>query len=138
MMDTLSSADYAAIEGLIHKLESAWNAGDGTAFAVPFALDADFVTIRAEHFQGRDAIAGGHQAIFRSIYAGSKNCYTVESMRLLHPDVALVHVKSVLDAPQGPLAGRHNALFSAVLIRGAAGWQIVSFHNTLAPPPESH
>ena len=138
MNDTLSSTDYSAIETNIRKLESAWNAADGTAFAMPFAPDADFVTIRAEHFHGREAIAEGHNAILRTIYAGSKNRYTVESMRLLHPDVALVHVKSVLDAPQGPLAGQHNALFSAVLIRVAAGWQIVSFHNTLAPPPERH
>jgi uncharacterized protein (TIGR02246 family) len=134
MSDTLSPADYTAIEKIIRKLESAWNVGDGTALAAPFAPDADFVTIRAEHFQGRDAIAAGHQAIFRSIYAGSENRYTVESMRLLHPDVSLVHVSSALNAPQGPLAGRHNALFSAVLIRTTTGWQITSFHNTLAPP----
>ena len=133
MSDTLSSADYAAIEKIIRKLESAWNAGDGTAFAAPFAPDADFVTIRAEHFQGREAIAAGHQAIFRSIYAGSENRFKIESMRLLHPDVSLIHVSSALNAPQGPLAGRHNALFSAVLMRVSAGWQIVSFHNTLAP-----
>lgn len=138
MNDPLSSTDYTAIEDVIRILESAWNAADGTAFAVPFAPDADFVTIRAEHFHGQDAIAKGHDAILHTIYAGSKNRYTVESMRLLRPDVALVHVKSVLNAPQGPLAGQHNALFSAVLIRVATGWQIVSFHNTLAPPPERH
>jgi uncharacterized protein (TIGR02246 family) len=138
MNDTLSSTDYAAIENVIRKLESAWNAADGNAFAVPFAPNADFVTIRAEHFQGRDAIAKGHDAILHTIYAGSKNRFTMESMRLLHPGVALVHVRSLLDAPQGPLAGQHNALFSAVLIRLTGGWQIVSFHNTLAPPPERH
>jgi hypothetical protein len=54
-------------------------------------------------------------------------------VRLLRQDVALVHVKAVLDAPAGPLAGRHEALFSAVLTREPDGWRIAAFHNTLAP-----
>jgi uncharacterized protein (TIGR02246 family) len=98
------------------------------------AEDADFVTIRAEHFRGRQAISSAHDGIFRTIYAGSKNRYTIDSVRLLHEDVALLHVKAVLDAPAGPLAGRHEALFSAVLTREPSGWRIASFHNTLAPP----
>lgn len=133
MTASLSSSDQAALTGIVAALEAAWNAGDGRAFAAPMAEDADFVTIRAEHFRGRDAIAAGHAAIFSTIYAGSRNRYTLDSARLLGPDVALLHVRSVLDAPSGPLAGRHEALFSAVLTRRPAGWQIAAFHNTLAP-----
>jgi len=134
MSETLSQDDRAALDTIVRNLEAAWNAGDGTAFGAPFAPDADFVNIRAEHFKGRDAIAAGHAAILRTIYAGSTNRYTVESARLLRPEVALVHVHAVLDAPTGPLAGRHVALFSAVFTREASGWQIASFQNTLAPP----
>jgi uncharacterized protein (TIGR02246 family) len=137
MSDTFDPADRAAIEGIVTRLEAAWNAGDGAAFGEPFAPDADFVNIRAEHFRGREAIANGHSAIFRTIYAGSSNRLTVDSLRLLRRDVALVHVTAVLDAPSGPLAGRHMALFSAVLTQGASGWEIASFHNTLAPPARS-
>ena len=137
MSDTFNPADRAEIEGIVTKLESAWNAGDGPAFGEPFASDADFVNIRAEHFRGREAIANGHSAIFRTIYAGSSNRLTVDSLRLLRPGVALVHVTAVLDVPSGPLAGRHTALFSAVLTQGSSGWEIASFHNTLAPPARS-
>lgn len=137
MSDTFDPADRAAIEGIVTRLESAWNAGDGAAFGEPFASDADFVNIRAEHFRGREAIANGHSAIFRTIYAGSTNRLTVDSLRLLRPGVALVHVAAALDAPSGPLAGRHTALFSAVLTKGSSGWEIASFHNTLAPPARS-
>jgi len=131
----LTPADRAAITAVVAALEAAWNAGDGAAFAAPLTEDADFVNIRAEHFRGRDSIAAGHDGIFRSIYAGSRNHYTVESVRLLRQDVALVHVKAVLDAPTGPLAGRHGALFSAVLTREPDGWRIAAFHNTLSPEP---
>lgn len=134
MTDSINPSDRTAVEAIIAALETAWNTGDGSGFGASFAPDADFVTIRAEHFRGRDAIADGHAGICRTIYAGSVNHYTLESVRLLRPDVALVQVHAVLDVPSGPLAGRHSARFSAVLTREAAGWQIASLHNTLAPP----
>ena len=133
MPDTLSPEDRAALEGIVHTLEAAWNAGDGAAFAAPFAEDADFVTVRAEHMRSRAVIAAGHDGIFRSIYAGSSNQYSIESIRSLGEGVALVHVRAMLDVPQGPLAGRHGACFSFVATK-TAHWEIASFHNTQEPP----
>jgi uncharacterized protein (TIGR02246 family) len=127
----LPPRDRAALERIVARLESGWNAMDGEAFAAPFAADADFVTIRGEHFRGRAAIATGHAAIFRSIYAGSTNRCAIEAARLLRPDVALVHVHAQLDAPQGPLAGRHAARFSLVVSKESGEWEIAALHNTL-------
>ena len=134
MTNSNSTADRNAIDAIVAGLEAAWNAGDGSTFGAPFAADADFVTIRAEHVRGREAIASGHAAIFRTIYAGSVNRFIIDSLRFLRPDVALVHVDAALNAPTGPLAGRHTAKFSAVLTRESGDWQITSFHNTLVPP----
>jgi len=128
-------ADRAALENIVRQLEAAWNGMDGSAFAAPFAADADFINIRGEHFRGQAAIAAGHAAIFRTIYARSTNHLTVEGARLLRPEVALVRVHSTLDAPQGPLAGRHEARFSLVLTKERGGWEIAALHNTLAPAP---
>jgi uncharacterized protein (TIGR02246 family) len=130
--------DHADLERIVEQLEVAWNAMDGAAFAAPFAGDADFVTIRGEHFRGREAIAAGHAAIFRTIYAGSTVRFAIEGARLLRPDVALVHVRAMLHAPAGPLAGQHRACFSLVLTKEPGGWEIAAFHNTLeaaAGPP---
>jgi len=132
----LSSSDSISVRSLVAALEGARNAADGQAFAAPMAPDADFVTIRAEHFRGRQAIGDGHDAIFRTIYAGSKTKFTIDSARMIGDEVALLHVRSELDALSGPLAGRHHAVFSAVLRRRGDGWEIVSFHNTVAPPPQ--
>jgi uncharacterized protein (TIGR02246 family) len=128
--------DLAELERIVGWLEAAWNAMDGAAFAAPFAADADFVTIRGEHFRGRPAIAAGHAAIFRTIYAGSTVELAVEMARLLRPEVALVHVRSLLHAPRGPLAGRHAARFSLVLTKEPGGWEIASLHNTLEAAQE--
>jgi uncharacterized protein (TIGR02246 family) len=124
-------ADRATLEGIVRQLEQAWNAMDGPAFAAPFAVDADFVNIRGEHARGRTAIAAGHTAIFRTIYAGSTVQLTIESMRLLDPEVALVRVLSRLNAPHGPLAGRHAARFSLALTREDGAWEIAALHNTV-------
>jgi uncharacterized protein (TIGR02246 family) len=131
----LAPADRAALENIVRQLEAAWNAMDGPAFAAPFSADADFVNIRGEHSRGRTAIAAGHAAIFQTIYAGSTNHYTIDGARLLRPEVALVHVHSVLDAPTGPLAGRHGARFSLVLTKEGGGWEIAALHNTLEAAP---
>jgi uncharacterized protein (TIGR02246 family) len=136
----LPADDQAALESVVSQLEAAWNAMDGPAFAAPFTIDADFVTIRGEHFRGRPAIAAGHAAIFRTIYAGSSNQCTIEGIRLLRPEVALVRVHSLLDVPRGPLAGTHRARFSLVLTKEAGKWEIVALHNTLEAaqgPPRS-
>jgi uncharacterized protein (TIGR02246 family) len=135
MTADLPRSEAAAIESIVRRLETAWNAGDGDAFAAPFATNADFVNIRAEPHRGREAIAAGHTAIFRTIYAGSTNRCELESARLLRPDVALARVVATLDCPTGPLAGRHRARFTLVLTKGPGGWEIASLHNTLEPAP---
>jgi uncharacterized protein (TIGR02246 family) len=126
----MTTAEHDEAERLVGRLQTAWNAMDGAAFAAPFAEDADFVNILGEHFRGRERVAAGHVGIFRSIYAGSTVDMKLERVRLLRPDVALAHVHSILDVPQGLLAGRHVARFSMVLTRGAHGWEIAAFHNT--------
>ncbi|SRR6266404_417291 len=135
MLADLAPADRVALENIVRQLEAAWNAMDGSAFAAPFTADADFVNIRGDHFCGQAAIAAGHAAIFRTIYAGSTNRFTVEGARLLRPEVALVRVHSRLDAPQGPLAGRHGARLSLVLTKERGGWEIAALHNTLEAAP---
>ncbi len=126
----MTTAEHDEAERLVGRLQTAWNAMDGAAFAAPFAEDADFVNILGEHFRGRERVAAGHVGIFQTIYAGSTVDMKLERVRLLRPDVVLAHVHSILDVPQGLLAGRHAARFSMVLTRGARGWEIAAFHNT--------
>jgi uncharacterized protein (TIGR02246 family) len=127
--------DRAVFENIVLRLQTAWNAMDGEAFAAPFGAEADFVNIRGEHFRGRAEIAAGHAGLFQGIYAGSTNQLTVEDARTLRPEVALVRVRSRLDVPRGPFAGRHGARFTLVLTKERQGWEIASLHNTLEAGP---
>ena len=133
---TMADLDHAAFEDVLRTLEGAWNTGDAAAFGGAMAEDADFVTIRADHLRGRQAIIASHAHIFTTIYAGSRNRISLESVRRLSEDVAVLHARCVLDAPTGPLAGRHEATLSSVVLRGGETWTIMSFHITLAPTPD--
>ena len=82
-MSSANIDDQQVVAEVVDELEKAWNAGDGVAFARPFAEDADFVSIRGEHHRTRGAIAEGHQSIFNSIYKGSVVRLQVAAVRRL-------------------------------------------------------
>ena len=126
---------HAEIEGVVRGLETAWNQGNGGAFARYFDEDADFVNIYGTYGKGRQKIAEANEMIFRTVYAGSVVRYAVSQARFLADGIAVVHIDAQLDAPHGPLAGRHHAIPSMVMHRGADGWSIAAFQNTLVQPP---
>ena len=121
---------------LIKQLEEAWNAADGQAFGEPFTEDADFVAIRGDYHQGREAIANGHQGIFNTIYKDSRITYVLLQARTLTDNVILAHARNDLSAPSGPLTGEHIASATLVLVHKDGHWQIAGFHNTIIAPTE--
>lgn len=123
-------------EQAVRRMEQGWNEADGDTYAAPFAEEADFVDIRGAHHRGRARIADGHQAIFDTIYRGSRLEMQVVDARALEDQVVLARVRAEMDAPTGPLAGRNAAMMTLVLARAEEGWEVVSAHNTaVAPPP---
>jgi uncharacterized protein (TIGR02246 family) len=88
----MKNTDEMSIEGLVQTLVDGWNAADGTAYARPFAADADFTAITGLRAKGRDVIAKGHNEILSTIFRGSRISAKVERIRFLRPDVAVVDV----------------------------------------------
>ena len=127
-LDARESAEAA--RDLLATLEQAWNAGDGHAYAAPFTDDALFVNIYGTVIRGREAIAGGHQHIFDTIYAGSRNRIELVEARPLADGVVRLLVHAELHVPAGPLAGDMTANATAILEHSDAGWRISAFHNT--------
>jgi uncharacterized protein (TIGR02246 family) len=125
------SSVVAVAQGLMTRLEEAWNAADGAAFAEPFSANADFVAIRGDLHTGSTAIAEGHQQIFDTIYAGSTVAYRVLQAREIAGGVILAHVRGTIAAPSGPLAGEHAATATVVLVPHGDDYEIAAFHNTL-------
>ena len=118
--------DEAAIRKNVMRMQDGWNAGDGDAFAAPFAEDADYVIINGMRVKGRKAIAEGHRQIFSTIYKNSHNAATIESVRFLRDDVAVAHVRWHLKHQ----AGEGNARATLVMTKDKGKWSIVAFQNT--------
>jgi uncharacterized protein (TIGR02246 family) len=119
-----------ALHAMVYQLESAWNSADGAAFAALFTEDADFIHIIGGYYTGRAAIEAGHRMIFGTIYKGSTVRYSVEKIRFLRPDIAIVFVRQFLqffeDGAPKELEGRPT-----IIAENAGGnWQIVALQNT--------
>src|SRR5262252_7170710 len=95
------TSEERALHKLVYQLESAWNAGDGEAFAALFTDDADVIHILGGYYSGRAAIRAGHRMIFGTIYKGSSVHYSVEKIRFVRPEVALVFLRQHLEFFEG-------------------------------------
>jgi uncharacterized protein (TIGR02246 family) len=122
--------DEAAIRKIVTRLQEGWNAGDGKAFAAPFAVDADYVVVNGMRIKGRNAIEAGHQRIFDTVYKNSNNTASVQSVRFLRDDVAVAHVEWHLKTSQDGAAREGKAMNTLFLTRESGQWSIAAFHNT--------
>jgi uncharacterized protein (TIGR02246 family) len=124
------TGDERALHQLVYQLEAAWNAGDGGGFAEAFAEDADFIHILGGYYTGRAAIEAGHRMIFGTIYKGSTVRYSVEKIRFLRPDVAVVFLRQFLQFHEGGAAGELEARPTLIAEKVDGSWRIVTLQNT--------
>lgn len=128
------SADEAAIRENVRQLEAGWNAKSGAQFAKPFAADADYVVINGMYIKGQEAIAEGHQRIFDTIYKVSTLSLSVKQLRMLRPDVAVVHVTGTNKVPRGAETQTTEAIITLLMTKESGAWKIAAFHNTEVKP----
>jgi uncharacterized protein (TIGR02246 family) len=129
-----SNADEAAIRRVVQNVQDGWNAHDGKAFASSFATDADYVVVNGMRAKGREEIEKGHTAIFSTVYKDSKNVATVQSIRFLRPDVAVVHVEWNLEFRMGGEMKKGHAMSTMVMTKDGGKWGIAAFQNTPIQP----
>jgi uncharacterized protein (TIGR02246 family) len=130
MAQTPASADETAVRKIVQEVQDAWNANDGKAFAATFAADADYVVVNGMKIKGKDPIEKGHTQIFSTIYKGSHNVATIQSVRFLRPDVAVVHVEWNLEFTMGGATQKARAMNTMVMTKDAGKWSIAVFQNT--------
>jgi uncharacterized protein (TIGR02246 family) len=130
------TADEQALSQIVAKLEQAWNAGDSAAFASYFIDDATFIHIFGGQLDGRTAIEAIHRQIFDTIYKGSRNHYTLQRIRFIRSDVALVFVHARLQFSEGGEPREILARPTMMAIKETGKWQVAAFQNTrITEPP---
>jgi uncharacterized protein (TIGR02246 family) len=137
------TSDEKALHEMVYHLEAAWNAADGQSFAEAFAEDADFIHILGGYYTGRAAIEAGHRMIFGTIYKGSTVRYSVEKIRFLRPDVAIVFLRQYLQFQEGGTERDLEARPTLIAEKNDGGWRIVHMQSTRitetgAGPREAH
>lgn len=128
------SKDEASVRQIVQQIEAGWNSRDGKAFAAYFAADADYVVVDGMYVKGRDAIEKGHQRIFNTIFKDSTNHGTVQSVRFLRPDIAVVHVEWQLTVRSGGKESLGVAMNTIFMTKDGGRWSIAAFHNTSKRP----
>ena len=122
--------DELAVRNLVDGLVAGWNAHDGTAFARPFAADADFTNVMGLRARGRETIARGHDEIFATLFKDTTLAATIEQIRFLRADVAAAEVAFTLRMKDGtPWKGFPRSLVSFVAVRDGSSWSIAVFRN---------
>jgi uncharacterized protein (TIGR02246 family) len=126
------SADEKTLRELFQQILDGWNQGNGQAFAAPFTDDADFIVWNGRYLKGREAIAVGHQQIFETFYRGSRLEGSINSIRFLSDDIALLHLHGRPQMPGQALpAPEQYSIQTLIGVRQTDGWRFTAFQNTL-------
>jgi uncharacterized protein (TIGR02246 family) len=136
--------DERALRALVAQCETAWNASDSGAFANTMAENVAFVGLLGERYEGREIVALGHRHIFDTIYKDSRVRYTIELVRFLKPDVAVIVMLQDMTSHLAPdivastarqrqmspdmHASQARATLTCTKTDGS--WKIAAIHNT--------
>jgi uncharacterized protein (TIGR02246 family) len=130
----ISERDEKAIRANVEQIVKGWNMKSGAEFAKPFAEDSDYVVVNGMLIKGRAANAAGHQQIFDTIYKDTDIAATVEQIRLLRSDVAVIHVLAER-FPKADKSQITKGRLTLVMVKNNDKWEIAAFQNTQIQMP---
>jgi uncharacterized protein (TIGR02246 family) len=113
-------------ETVVSSLMSSWNAKDAHAFASQFTDDATFVNVNGTLWTGNKELEQriANNVAFKSSHAEIKP----ESLRLIRPDIALMHVNwTITGDPRSPQPRFY--LMTMVVSKRDGRWYIVAAQN---------
>ena len=129
-------ASEAPIRAIVAEQVSAWNAGDGQAFARHLAPDASFTNLFGMVMYGAPAFAKRNTEILATFYKGTTKHHAIRRIRFVTPDVAIVdidnEVRGVKAMPGSifvPSDGIMKTQLMEVFVRREGRWWIEAFHN---------
>ena len=120
-------------------VEAAWNKHDAAAMDQSFVEDCDFVNIFGEWISGHDNLVKIHTALFAGPFRESYRRFTVEKIRFIRPDVAIVHARGRITDRDGKLLeGDQGTIALLVMLKERGKWWVVTGQNTeVRPLPEA-
>lgn len=117
-----------AIREVLARFYEGWNAHDVDKMVSVYAEDIDHINVFAQWHQGKVAIAEDLRALHTgqkkrpdgSVAPAGQKTYTIEKVRFIKPDIAVVHVRSLSSV---------GNLGTYVMTKETGEWLVVSFTN---------
>ena len=127
----MSASDEQTIAELYRDMMDAWNRGSGADFASAMTPDMEFIGFDGTWFHGKDDVAAAHQALFDTHLKGTRLVGDVLKVRLIAPDVALVHARgnTIKRGKSAPDPAR-DSLQTLVAVKTDGAWRLAAFQNT--------
>ena len=132
----LDDSDSNAIEAINAEQVAAWNRGDAEGYGKRLLPGFLFTNIVGARYVGRDNAIALWRSIFSGIYKGVPISQHVESIVLVHQDVAILETLNSLPGGIPGLRGTFPIINGAylsrmqqVLVRRDNGWWVASGHN---------
>jgi len=125
------SADSAAYL-LIREFAARWADSNSVAISNLFMADADLVIPTGMVASGRPAIRAFYANAFAAGYAGSTTGATIEHIRSVSPDIAIVDAEWFIaraKTTSGTQAPTERGLLAAIISRDADGWGIIALRE---------
>ena len=132
-----TGGDEDAIRNVVVAMTEGFNRHDAKAAAQMYEPDARFVTVRGEVMNGQPAIEKGLASILGTRAKNSSQRTLDVAVKLLRPDIALVHVTNELSglvAPDGQTLPSHQEISLRVFVKESGVWRVAAFQNTLVRP----
>ena len=126
-----AGGDDAAIRDVVKRYSDARNANDAKTLESLFVADADQLVSSGEWRRGRDAVVKGSLA--SSASSSGQRTFTIETVRLLAPTVAIVDSRYEIGGTGG--AAPRSMWAAWLLVKTADGWRIGAIRNMLPAPP---
>jgi uncharacterized protein (TIGR02246 family) len=124
-----------SVRNCYQRLMDAWNTGSSSAFAAVFAEDGHFVAFDGTYFKGRREIDESHRVLFEKWLKGSRLTGTIQTLRFLSNEIALMHTTGGTVMPgQTRASPERDSIQTLVLIKQDGSWFILAFQNTRIRP----
>lgn len=120
---TADPREEQAIKAVLARFYEGWNTHDADKMVSAYADDIDHINVFGEWHQGKTAIKEDIVQLHTGSGKNSHKDYTIEKMRFIKPDVAVVTVRSV-----SALGGN---IGTYVLTKDTGQWLVVNFTNVV-------